>query len=172
MEYRIEKKEAFTVIANCRTFDNENSMKQIPLFWDEHMAEGKCAVVRGEYGICIETDNASDTFEYLIADPYVEGMEVPEGFITTTIPALEWAIFPCVGPLPDTLQKTTIRIYQEWLPTMKEYEISAGYGVEVYSDVTEYENGTKDEKYHSEVWLPVRKKRITPDATGKTCRIL
>ncbi|MGM9940675.1 MAG: hypothetical protein ACI32N_01635 [Bulleidia sp.] len=37
-------------------------------------------------------------------------------------------------------------------------EVIVCYGVELYADPFAYENGTKDEKYYSEVWLPVRKR--------------
>ena len=50
------------------------------------------------------------------------------------------------------------KIFKEWLPNSNEYEIAAGYNVEMYSDPTEYENGIMNEKYYTEVWIPVKKK--------------
>lgn len=53
----------------------------------------------------------SDTFEYLIADPYnVAGSSadtsatVPAGFEIRTIPSFTWAVFPCKGEMPHALQ--------------------------------------------------------------------
>ena len=119
MDYRIEKKEAFTVIANAKTFAYEGAKEVIPQFWQEHFQEGKGAVVCGYYGINIDEKMGNDTFEYLIADPYEEGKEVPEGFITRTIPELTWAVFPCVGPMPDALQDVNTKIFTEWLLHLK-----------------------------------------------------
>ena len=37
---------------------------------------------------------AERIFEYLIADPYEAGKEVPVGFVTRTIPEFTWQYFP------------------------------------------------------------------------------
>lgn len=39
-----------------------------------------------------------------------------------------------------------------------EYLIAAGYCVEMYADPREFSKGTLDEKYYSEIWIPVKKK--------------
>lgn len=158
MDYKIEKKEAFTVIANAGTFSYEGAKEVIPQFWQEHFATGKGKTVCGVYGINIDEKMGNDIFEYLIADPYEEGKEVPEGFITKTIPEFTWAVFPCVGSMPNALQDVNTKIFTEWLPALKEYEFAAGYCVEMYDDPTKYPNGTQDEKYYSEIWIPVKKK--------------
>lgn len=157
MDYKIEKKEAFTVIANAKTFSYEGAKEVVPQFWQEHFKNGKGKVVMGEFGINIDEEMGQETFEYLIADTY-NGQEVPEGFITKTIPAFDWAVFPCVGPMPNALQDVNTKIYSEWLPALKEYEFAAGYCVEYYDDPTKYEKGTLDEKYYCEIWIPVKKK--------------
>ncbi len=41
MDYRIENKEAFTVIANAKTFPYEGAKANIPAFWQEHFRSGK-----------------------------------------------------------------------------------------------------------------------------------
>lgn len=157
MDYKIEKKEAFTVIANAKTFGYEGAKELVPQFWQEHFSAGKGKTVCGIFGINIDENMKQESFEYLIADPY-KGQEVPEGFITKTIPAFEWAVFPCVGPMPDALQDVNTKIYTEWLPALKDYEFAAGYCVEYYDDPSKYEKGTLDEKYYTEIWIPVKKK--------------
>ena len=99
----------------------------------------------------------SETFEYLIADPYT-GQAVPDGCAVRTIPAFTWAVFPCVGALPNALQDVNRRIFSEWLPALREYEFAAGYCVEWYDDPAKYANGTQDENYVCEIWIPVKKK--------------
>ncbi len=159
MDYRIENKEAFTVIANAKTFPYEGAKETVPAFWQEHFGSGKGKTVMGVYGINIDEKMGKDTFEYLIADPLEEGRTVPEGFVTRAIPAFSWAVFPCVGAMPKTLQDVNTRIFTEWLPALKEYEFAAGYCVEMYDDPAKYPNGTGDENYYCEIWIPVKKKQ-------------
>lgn len=158
MDYKIVNKEAFTVLADVKRFPYEGAKALVPQFWQEHFASGKGAVVMGTYGINIDEAMASENFEYLIADPYIEGQAIPEGFEKRTIPAFTWAVFPIVGALPNALQNANTRIFTEWLPAISDYEFAAGYCVEYYDDPRKYEKGTKDEAYTSEIWIPIRKK--------------
>lgn len=157
MDYRIEKKEAFTVIANAKTFAYEGAKDAVTKFWKEHFDQGKMNVVCGEFGINIDEKMTNETFEYLIADTY-RGGEIPDGFIKKTIPSFEWAVFPITGPMPTALQNANTRIFTEWLPAIREYEFAAGYCVEMYADPRKYAKGTEDEKYYCEIWIPVKKK--------------
>ena len=158
MDYKIEKKDAFTVIANAKTFPYEGAKEAVPQFWQEHFKTGKGKYICGVYGINIDEKMGNDNFEYLIADPFEEGREVPEGLVTRTIPELTWAVFPCVGAMPNALQDVNTKIFTEWLPALKEYEFAAGYCIEYYDDPTKYANGTQDEKYYCEIWIPVKRK--------------
>ena len=158
MDYKIVRKEEFTVIANAKTFPYEGAKESIPQFWQEHFQSGKGAVVCGWYGINIDLEMGQENFEYLIADPYNPQKEVPEGIEIRTIPAFEWAVFPCRGAMPTALQDVNTKIYTEWLPALKEYEFAAGYCVEYYDDPTKYEKGTLDENYYCEIWIPIKKK--------------
>lgn len=158
MDYKITKKEAFTVLANAKTFSYEGAKSTVPGFWQEHFREGKGKTVMGLYGINIDADMGHDTFEYLIADPCDPGKEAPEGFVTRTIPEFTWAVFPCKGAMPDALQDVNVKIFSEWLPALKEYEFAAGYCVEYYDDPAKYEKGTLDSEYYCEIWIPVKKR--------------
>lgn len=158
MDYKIVKKGAFTVIANAKTFSYEGAKNTVPQFWQEHFREGKGRTVMGVYGINIDERMGHDTFEYLIADPYNPAVEVPEGFITKTIPEFTWAVFSCRGAMPDALQDVNVKIFSEWLPALKDYEFAAGYCVEYYDDPAKYAKGTMDADYYCEIWIPVRRK--------------
>lgn len=158
MDYRIEKKAAFTVLANVKKFAYEGAKETIPQFWQEHFKAGKGQTVMGAYGINIDEEMGQNTFEYLIADPWKEGKEAPEGFELRTIPEFTWAVFPCKGALPNALQDVNTKIFTEWLPALREYEFAAGYCVEYYDDPTKYAKGTMDENYYCEIWIPVKKK--------------
>lgn len=69
MDYKIMHKDAFTVLANAKTFPYEGAKTLCPQFWQEHFASGKGKIVMGTYGINIDPAMGHDTFEYLIADP-------------------------------------------------------------------------------------------------------
>ena len=69
---------------------------------------------------------------------------------TFAVPALTWAVFPCEGPFPGTLQQTMADIYAQWLPSSK-YELV---------DAPNFSWTTMDEERSgyatSEVWIAVR----------------
>ena len=158
MNYKIVEKESFTVLAVAKKFNYQDCKKEIPVFWKEHYEKGNDQYVCGMFGINIDEQMGQDQFEYLIADIYNPIMEVPEGFIVKTIPAFTWAVFSCDGPMPSALQDVNTKIFSEWLPALKEYEFAAGYCVEMYDAPDQYPKGTQDENYHSEIWIPIKKK--------------
>lgn len=158
MDYKIVEKDSFTVMGASRTFKYDSAKAEIPEFWSKLHQPGKEKVVCGMYGISIDESMGSDEFEYLVADNYNPAVEIPEGFVTKVIPAYTWAVFACKGGMPQSLQDVNKKIFSEWLPNSKDYEIAAGCNIEMYSDPAEYSKGIQDEKYYSEIWIPVRKK--------------
>lgn len=158
MDYRITKKEAFTVLAASKEFGYENAKRDIPAYWQEHYASGKGKYVCGMFGINIDPEMGNERFEYLIADVYNPSVDVPEGLVVRTIPAFTWAVFPCRGVLSQTMQDVNTKVFSEWLPALQEYEFAAGYCVEMYDAPDRYPNGVEDENYYAEIWIPIRKK--------------
>ncbi len=158
MDYKIIKKEAFTVLGASKEFSYENAKQEVPLFWQEHYSSGRGNYVGGMFGINIDPQMGNETFEYLIADIYNPALDIPEGLIVKTIPALTWAVFPCRGALPDSLEDVNTKIFSEWLPALQDYEFAAGYCVEMYDAPDKYPGGTNDENYYTEIWIPVKKK--------------
>lgn len=158
MDYKIMKKDSFTILGVSKQFQYENAKQEIPLFWQEHYASGNGTYVSGMFGVNIDEQMGNESFEYLIADSYNPVMDIPEGFITKTIPAFTWVIFPCKGAMPMSLQNVNTKIFSEWLPALKEYEFAAGYCIEMYDAPDKYPKGTEDENYYSEIWVPVKKK--------------
>lgn len=150
MDYRIVKKNAFNVAARMRTYTALNNQKEIPEFWNEYMSDGSHEKVCGMFGIC-EPEKKKGEFRYGIG-AYWEGKEAPEGFELITIPENTWAIFKCVGPMPDAIQDLWKNIYSEWL-TQAEYELVSDYDFEVYT-----EGDVQSKDYKSEIWIPVKKK--------------
>ena len=75
MDYRIEKKEAFTAIVKAKTF-GESSTGEISAFWSEYFAGGLAAKVPPMMGICGEKISEEGDFKY--------GIGCPEQNVATT----------------------------------------------------------------------------------------
>lgn len=157
MDYKIVEKEAFKVIGAAKKFKYDSAFTEVPLFWQEHISQGKLKDICGMYGINIDEEMGRNEFEYLIAEDYSKEKEALEGYIVKTIPKFTWVVFPCYGPSPKAIQETNRKIFAEWLPNEREYSIAAGYNIEMYMDPSQYEKGIMDENYYSEVWIPVKK---------------
>lgn len=159
MECKIIKKAAFTVIGSAKIIKGGDGFKECPKFWDEHFGSGDGKFICGMYGVCIdEIPEGPGFFKYMIADDYVPGREYPEKFVTEQIPENTWAVFPCKGPMPESLQSVNQKIYKEWLPQNPDYEVAGKYNIEMYTDASKYPKGTADENYYSEIWIPVKAK--------------
>ncbi len=158
MNYKIVDKDSFKVVGVSKMFKGDSTYKEIPVFWDEHYKSENGKYISGEYGVCIEPKDNGTEFEYYIADNYEEEKEMPDKFNVIEIPAHTWAVFPCVGPMPDAIQEVNKKIFSEWLPNCTDYKLAGGYNIEYYTDEKDYEKGTEDEKYYTEIWIPVMKK--------------
>lgn len=168
MDFKITPMFPFKVIGFQKEFDYETAYAEIPRFWDEICAKYAANVYAGnapanpyeqalvdncigEYGVCID-DIPGGKFRYLVAGKYVVG-QVPEGMVLYEFPRGQWAVFNCVGPIPEALQTLNTRIFQEWLPGNPDYELCGNATVEWYDCV----NGEKtDPDYHSAIWVPVK----------------
>ncbi len=158
LDYKIVEKDSFTVIGVSKNFKYENGAKEVPKFWQEHFASEKSKIVSGSYGINMDQNSNEDEFEYMIADNYNPMSDIPEGFVTKIIPKHTWVVFPNKGLPSKTMPELNKIIFTEWLPNCKDYEIAEGYNIEMYSDVTEYENGVNNKEYYYEIWIPIKKK--------------
>ncbi|MDL2257746.1 AraC family transcriptional regulator [Eubacteriales bacterium OttesenSCG-928-K08] len=158
MDYRIVEKDAFTVIGLQRTFKYENAAQQVPMLWSEFQQMPERGSICPMYGINSDESMQGNEFEYLIADNYNAAMDIPLGFVTKQIPKFTWAVFSCKGEMPQVMQDVNKKIYSEWLPNSKDYEIAAGYCIEMYDDPAKFANGVQDKNYYSEIWIPVKKK--------------
>lgn len=151
MEYQIKTMVPFKVIGFQKEFSYENSYEEIPKFWDEIGEKGLMTDNIGEFGICID-DVGGEKFRYLIAGKY-DGGDIPEGMTVYEFPEGDWAVFDCIGTLPEALQSVNTRIFKEWLPGNPDYEIAGNANVEWYDC-----GDTDDPNYHSAIWIPVKKK--------------
>ncbi len=152
MNYKIEQMDAFTVAGVQQEFQMNNSLQEIPKFWQEFFEQQMQQKVCPVFGICFDADE-SGKFPYMIADFLKSGSDMPEGLVAREIPSHLWARFSCKGPLPEAIQQTTKQIYSEWLPTNGVYEVAQYMEIEMYSA-----GDTSSPDYYSEIWIPIRKK--------------
>lgn len=146
------------MIGVSKVFNYDEAAEAVPKMWAEYYEQGKNEIACSMYGLSTDENMEGNTFEYLIADNYDPAKEIAQGFVTRTIPKHTWAVFPCIGAASDSIQDVHGKIFSEWLPNCKEFEIAKGYHIEMYSDPDEYPNGVQDEKYYCEIWIPVRRK--------------
>ena len=149
LEYKIVEKAQFTVLGKIRSFNSDTAYNEIPKFWQEHNQSGDKNIC-GMYGICMLSEGTE--FDYLIADNYLPWNEIPDGYETRVIPGGTWAVFPCRGALPKSLQDVNTRIWSEWMPACKDYKLAGNYNIEMYSPP----QGNPDE-YYCEIWVPILK---------------
>lgn len=147
LQYKIVEKPAFTLIGKSRLFPAGTTYRDIPKFWAEIMSQN-CGL-SGQFGLCIDRDGQC---EYAIADLLPAGKNT-DGYQTYPIPAHTWAVFPCVGALPEALQTVNTKVWNEWLPGNGEYELAADYSLEAY-----FEQPVNGEPY-SEILVPVKRKK-------------
>ncbi|WP_343209918.1 AraC family transcriptional regulator [Anaerolentibacter hominis] len=158
MDYKIVQKDQFTVIGISKKLKYDEAESTIQNLWAEFNQTGQNSHISSMYGISIDEDMEGNEFEYLIGDNYDPAFDIPAGFMTRVIPAHTWAVFACKGAASRSLQDTHEKIFSEWLPGCKDYEIAAGYHIEMYNDPADYAKGVEDEAYYSEIWIPVRQK--------------
>lgn len=158
MDYRIVKKESFTVLGAARVFTYENANTDVSEFWAEHAGSANSRYVHGMFGVNIDEKMNGGEFEYLIADLYNPAADIPEGLVTRTIPSCTWAVFPIKGAMPEAMRDVNVKIFSEWLPALRDYEFAAGYCMEMYDNPDKYPDGVRDGNYYAEIWVPVKKK--------------
>ncbi len=161
MNYKIIKKEAFRVLEKVETHSivDEANKNTIPEFWSRAKADGTVdtlidALADGEtdiLGICYgNTPTDSKTFEYSIAAVCDEDQSAPAGFRIKEIPARTWAVFECVGPMPEAIQQTWHKIITEFFPS-SDYEPTYEMDIEVYPD-----GDMSDADYRSRILVAIK----------------
>jgi AraC family transcriptional regulator len=150
IDYSIVKKDAFEVVVTSRNFLSENCGVEIPLYWQEYRQAGLLKKVCGEFGIRLFHEAGCKEFEYCIGCRTQCAAQITDLFKKITIPSYTWAVFQCIGPMPEAIQKMWGRIYTEWLPHAK-YEFLGTCDIECYTD-----GDIHSPEYRSEIWIPVR----------------
>ena len=162
MEYRIIERPAFRVVGHATGGDwtLKNAGEKAAAFWVELGQDGARRIHEalslmdgsepaGLLGVSFCDDGGFKGYLVGVAT----SRPCPEGMEEHMVPAATYAVFDCVGPMPDAMQKLQHRILAEWLPSSG-YEWAAKSDVELYSGP----NMTAED-YKSQVWLPIEKRQ-------------
>ncbi len=112
------------------------------------------AVIENRIGALGITEYPADKgpFRYIFGGIY-QGGEVPSGLELYEIEKATWAVFNCVGKLPEAMEELTDLIWNHWVPGNKEYKVDGQCEFEIY-----YEGDPrKDPEYLCTKWIPVKK---------------
>lgn len=161
MNYKIIEKPRFKVLEKVETQSvrDEENKNSIPEFWTRCHNDGTVKFLSGIasdnkfiFGICYgNTQKDSDTFDYAIGAVCDENCTAPDGFRISEIPARTWAMFECVGAMPNAMQDTWHKICTGFFPT-------AGYAPTQEMDIEAYSNGDMSSAdYKSEIWVPIKR---------------
>jgi AraC family transcriptional regulator len=161
MNVRIEERSAFTIAGVKWTLpiNDPGNYQKISQHWTAFNKSEKPArfcVQSAEdktfngriLGVCVD-NNDQKTFNYWIASALSEGQ--PTEFETLDVDAGWWAVFECVGAMPDAIVKLWKQIYREYFPTSI-YQPKNTIDFEVYP-----EGDTSSADYRCEVWIAVDK---------------
>ena len=86
------------------------------------------------------------------------GGAVPEEMDVYDVPEANWAVFPCVGALPDSVSNLTDQIIKEWVPDHLEYWLLPGFCAFERFNIFQLDK-IKDPDYRCEIWMPL----VIPD---------
>lgn len=155
--YRIAERPSFQVVGKARTISTKDGVNysQVADFWQESIQDNTeyrllpYCKTKATLGICLDMDMAKEQFTYMIA---VESDNSPQSdeFVVRTLPACTWAVFDCVGPMPEAMQQLLGRIWQEWFPSTG-YELAAAPELEVY-----FHGNAQAADYRCEAWMPLK----------------
>ncbi|MFX0122573.1 MAG: GyrI-like domain-containing protein [Candidatus Hodarchaeota archaeon] len=151
LEVQIKTAPAFTLMGMQDR--GKNAKEFIPDLWKRVLKqydEIKEKIKTGTtYGLSYNKNKTTKEFSYLVGYEIEPGIEVPEGFITYTIPELTYAVVKCTSP---TLFKAW-NFASEWIDKNGYKDISYHYGeYEVYPK--DFENDETDPMY---IYVPVIK---------------
>jgi AraC family transcriptional regulator len=159
MDYRIEKREAFKLLAKVAKFRNETISEdgntEIPDFWKQCGDNGTFNDLKQNtskhdtYGACAPISKESTHFDYGIGMEY-SGGNVPEGYTIWEVNPTLWAVFKCFGETGECIGETWGKIFSEFLPG-SDYSMIDDTDFELYSEDSK-------EDCFCEIWIPVEKK--------------
>lgn len=157
MDYRIEEKQGFNVVGikeRMKAVNGNEDFDRITEMWAELNEEQASKISSFSNGkiaglIGVSANNNGNEYDYYIAattdishDKVLDILEIP---------GTKWAIFDCIGALPNSIVEVWKRIFTEWFP-LSGYENADLPCLEVYAD-----GDMSASDYKCELWLPIKK---------------
>jgi len=167
LEYRIEKKHAFNIIAKTKDFSSNQSTNnnQIAQLWETSLSNGTidalCNLEPENYNYSIgngiigiydaETEKSKNNINFSIG---IETSEInaPTGFSIITVPSNDWVVLERIGVMPDSFHKIWKTIYNEFFE-QSDYLLLKDMYIEFYP-----QGDRNRADYMREIWFPVTKR--------------
>jgi AraC family transcriptional regulator len=164
-DYRIEKRGSFQMIGKplCMSGKNELTYAGIFNFWQQCRMDGTIISLRRYIskdsilgkniaGVSFGKDATDPGCPYAIGVHYNDALAAEKDLIIWEIPAHTYAVFPCIGSMPEAFTRLYHQIYSEFFPA-SEYQPCGGTDFEVYPS-----DDVHNPDYTCEIWVAVEKK--------------
>ncbi|MDU1909647.1 effector binding domain-containing protein [Fusobacterium sp.] len=150
LEYYITEKNSFDILGIGKKieFNMEENFLSIPKFWNENIENEKIKKIleynkrdRNILGVSLYKNNEIWYYIAVLSDyKNIDGME------NHKINESMWAVFKCMQPFSENLQKIYRRFYTEWLPY-------SGY---TYGEIADIEIYPDNDEKSMEVWFSIK----------------
>ncbi|MFP8784598.1 AraC family transcriptional regulator [Planococcus plakortidis] len=167
MEYRIEEKQAFTIIGVKKRvaiqFEGENEeimtlAKSISAEQREEMRSyadmEPHQVINASFNFDEGRMDEQGSLDHMIGFLTAKNIEPGNGLDRVEVPALTWAVFTAEGEFPRVMQESWGKIVSEWLPSSG-YELAEAPEISFTGDLSDPAH------VKSEIWMAVRKTTLT-----------
>lgn len=164
-DYRIEKREGFQMIGRPLRVSSKKELTsdKISDFWQQCRMDGTITELSryisednifGESiaGASFGKDASDSSCPYAIGVHYKGGRAAKKDLIVWEIPSHTYAVFPCIGSMPEAFTRLYHQIYSEFFPA-SEYKPCGGTDFEAYPSAD-----VKNPGYTCEIWVAVEKK--------------
>lgn len=155
--WNLLKKESFRLVGKSIKIEMKSSAQtEIPRFWNSCQRDGTFLKLisldersaKGLFGVINYVEEESEGFEYSIM--CVSNAEVEEGYEEMIIPSEMWAVFNCLGPVPNSIQRGWKYLNEEWVVKYP-FKHSIALDMEWYSSGNPFA-----EEYLSQIWIPIK----------------
>lgn len=155
--WKLEKKNGFRLIGKSikvSCLNNEHYSK-IPEFWSDCQKNGVYSKLisldngnpKGMFGLFGHHYEKSNVIEYSIM--VISNEPLPTEFTEVQISETTWAMFDCIGQIPQSIHRGWKFLNEEWLVKYP-FKHAPCPELEWYSDKNPY-----SEKYLSQIWIPI-----------------
>nr|WP_314464087.1 effector binding domain-containing protein [uncultured Clostridium sp.] len=163
-DYRIEKRDGFQMIGRPLGVSGKKELTsaRISDFWQQCRMDG--TITELSRYVCEDNifgeniagasfgKDAPSNFPYAIGVHYNGSMAAKKDLIVWKIPAHTYAVFPCIGSMPEAFTRLYQQIYSEFFPA-SEYQPCGGTDFEAYPSAD-----VKNPGFTCEIWVAVEKK--------------